>query len=315
MVDEAVAAVMRQQHGVIGRAQALKLGMTGTSIRWRLQRGEWRHGVGRTYRLTAAPESWWQRAMATLVAVGDDAVLSHSSAAFVLGIEGFARPPSTVDVTVPGPTRVSFAGVVAHQCSGRLPGFVKRGLRVTTLARTFVDLAGQLSEEQLEFALDTARVKHPALGRWFEAYLPTLDARGRPGFATLQRLLALRQDGSTESALEVRVWRALRRHGLERVARQFRIFDPQGCEVIRADFAWPAHRFVLHTDSKLWHLQEERMTRDAHQRMRLQELGWLSLVVTSSMLDAGDGWLDYVRTQLRERDPQTRLRFGSSTSE
>lgn len=44
--------------------------------------------------------------------------------------------------------------------------------------------------------------------------------------------------------------------------------------------------------------------------VRLQEFGWRSLVVTHSMLRAGDGWLEHVRTQLNAREPQRRLAFN-----
>lgn len=201
---------------------------------------------------------------------------------------------------------MTLRGVISHHALELVPSFVKRGLRVTTLARTFVDIAPLLSEERLEFALDTARLRNSNLGRWLETYLDSIEHRGRSGLATLVRLLALRKTGSTESPLEVRVWRALRRNGLNDVSRQFVVRD-----VMRIDFAWPRHRVALHTDSTLWHLQEERLTRDAHQRMQLQELGWMSLVVTNSMLNAGDAWLMYVRTQLRQREPQLTFSAGA----
>lgn len=306
-----VAAALREQFGVIGLQQARELGMSYAAIRWRLTSGEWSRGIGRTFRLTASTPTWNQRALEVLLAAGRGAVLSHASAAFVLGLEGFnQRLPSTLEVSIRPGRRVSLPGVTVHHPTDAFPWFTKRGLRVTTLARTLVDLAGVMPEEQFEFTLDSAQRRYPYLARWLEEYLGRLEPRGHAGIGMLAKLLRERNGGGTESALEVKTWRALRRNGLTEVRRQFEVAEANGRPVMRVDFAWPAHRFVLHADSTLWHLQEQRLTRDALQRMRLQELGWLSLVVTNSMLKSGDGWLDYVRTQLATRDPQRRLQLS-----
>lgn len=305
------AALMRAQFGVIGFQQARNAGLSVGAIRWRVSSGEWVREVGPTFRLAAAPRSWWQHATAVLLAAGPTAALSHASAAFVLGLEGYnARPTDIVEVTVPRARRVHLDGFVTHHVHERAPSFVTRGLRVTTLARTLVDLAAVMPEEKFEFTLDSAHRRYSHLGRWLEDYLGRLEPRGHAGIGMLARLLRERNGGHTESALEVKTWRALRRNGLTDVRRQYEVKERNGVPVMRVDFAWPEHRFVLHADSTLWHLQEERMTRDALQRMRLLELGWVSLVVTNSMLKSGDAWLEYVRTQLRERAPQRRLQFS-----
>lgn len=306
-MNQAAAALMRRQFGVIGYHQARELGMSHAAIRWRVTNGDWQRCVGPTFRISSAPASWLQRACAALVALGPDAVLSHASAAWVLGLEGFDRPPDVLDVTVDRARRVRLPGVTLHRPLDSVPRFTARGLRVTTLARTFVDLAGVLPDERLEFALDSAHRRHRQLGAWLESYLERIDARGRSGVTALATMLRARRDESTESTLEVRAWRALRRHGLDTCAKQYVVVDDVGNYVVRADFAWPTHRVALHVDSALWHLQEERMTRDALQRMRLQELGWSSLVVTHSMMKTGDAWVARVRTHLKAREPQRHL--------
>ncbi|MGV3621532.1 MAG: DUF559 domain-containing protein [Archangium sp.] len=303
------AAVLREQFGVIGYQQARELGMSYGAIRWRLRSGEWTRGLGRTYRLASSPPTWNQRALEALLASGPGSVLSHSSAAFVLGLEGFnQKPPSTLETSVQPGRRVILQGVSVHHPTDTFPWFTKRGLRVTTLARTLVDLAGVMPEERFEFTLDSAQRRYPYLAHWLEHYLGRLEPRGHAGIGMLAKLLRERTGGHTDSALEVKVWRALRRNGITNMRRQFEVKD-----VMRVDFAWPEHRFVLHADSTLWHLQEERLTRDALQRMRLQELGWLSLVVTNSMLKSGDAWLDSVRTQLAARAPQLQLPYGAGS--
>lgn len=306
---DGVAAAMRKQFGVISRAQALLLGASDGFIRTRLRRHEWVPLLNGAYRSAAVHDGWFQRASAALLLAGPGAALSYSSAGYVLSLESLMdRAPFPIEISVPPGRRVRVDGIVAHHLRDRVSSFTSRGLRVTTLARTFVDLASVLDEERLEFALDSAYVRCRRLGDWLDSYLATLEPRGHPGIATLSKLVRLRRDGSTESALEVKTWRALRRFGLDDSRRQFVIKDLNERAVIRADFAWPQHRIALHTDSTIWHSQQERMTRDAEQRNTLQALGWFSMVITHSLLKTDD-WLEFLKTQLIQRRPQLPLPF------
>ncbi|MGV3621902.1 MAG: hypothetical protein ACO1OB_13850 [Archangium sp.] len=306
---DGVAGLMRKQFGVISREQAHARGVMDAGIRVRVDRAEWERTGHGTYRSTTAPRTWWQAATTALLAAGPDSALSHASAGFVLNLESLNdRPPTIIEVSVPRNRRVRLDGISAHHVRDRVPAFTSRGLRVTTLARTFVDLAGVLDEERLEFALDSAYVRCNRLGDWLDTYLATLEPRGHPGIATLSKLIRLRRDGSSESPLEVKTWRALRRAGLDDSRRQYVIKDTVGHHVLRADFAWPAHRIALHTDSTIWHSQQERMTRDAEQRNALQSLGWFSMVVTHSLLKTND-WLELLKAQLTQRRPHLPLPF------
>ena len=301
------AGLMRRQYGVISRQQALSAGLGAGAIRARLKRRDWVTVAVGVYAPSTLEIGWWQRAAAALLVAGPGGALSHATAGYVLGLESLTdRPPDRLEVLVPWGRRVRVDGVCAHQTRGAFPSFKSRGLQVTTLARTFVDLAGVLDEERLEFALDSAHRRCRRLGEWLEQYLSELDPRGHAGITTLAKLLRLRRDGSTESPLEVKVWRALRRAGIDAAKRQYVIRDRAGGAVMRADFAWPSLRIALHVDSTLWHLQEQRMTKDAEQRTVLQALGWFSMPVTHSMLKRDD-WLTWLREQLSKRAPQTEL--------
>lgn len=303
---DGVAALMRRQFGVVSRRQVLDEGVSIGVIRARLSRGEWVRVFEGVYASSSVAVGWWARAAAAVLVAGPGSALSHVTAGHVLGLESMERPPSVIDVSVPAHRRVRIAGITAHQSRLAIPSFTSRGLQVTTLARTFVDLAGVLDEERLEFALDSAHRRCRRLGDWLEQYLSELDPRGHAGIATLVKLLRLRRDGSTESPLEVKVWRALRRAGIDVAKRQHVIRDRTGAAVMRADFAWPSHRIALHVDSASWHLQEQRMTKDAEQRTALQALGWFSMPVTHSMLKRDD-WLTWLREQLTKRAPQFEL--------
>lgn len=125
-----------------------------------------------------------------------------------------------------------------------------RVCRVTSAARTLVDLAGTLDGESLEAALED--MLHRGLTTPF-AVLRCLDAvggTGRAGSQHLRRLLAARDDGALESRLEVKVWRLLHNAGL-RPVRQFEVRC--GERTYRLDFAWPKLRVAIEADGYAAH--------------------------------------------------------------
>lgn len=292
---------MASQFGVISREQVISSGLARGVVEWRVASGEWLLMYPGVYRSAASPAGWRQRAMAALLAAGPESALSHFSAAYALGLPTLnEHAPNVIEVSVPRARRMRLRGVHAHTPRDAPAAFKMRdGLRVTSIARTFIDLAGELDEERLEFALDSAAVKNPRLMRWLEMELESLHTRGRRGLERFAKLLALRRNGGTESPLEVKVWRALRRFGLVPVRRQFELPG-----VMRIDFAWPERRVALHVDSAAWHSQSERRTRDAIQRNKLQALGWYSCSVTHAMLQRED-WLYALKTVLEVRSPQS----------
>jgi len=292
-----------QQYGVISREQALALGLNVHAIRWLRDSKEWLDVHSGVYRVATIPQTWNQRAIAALLLAGESAALSYASAAHAHALEGFAAPPRLIEITVPRSRRVRVDGIRAHHVNVPIQSFITRQLRTATLAQTFVDLAETLDEERLEFALDSAQRKHPALLRWFGDLIPTLDVRGYPQVVKLRQLLAMRRGQRTDSLFELRIWRALRRSGIKPPRLQY---EEHG--VMRIDFAWPLEKVVLHADSVSWHAQQQRLTRDAMQRAELTRRGWESTVVTWPMLN-DDAWLQRLRSQLQRRSPQSELSF------
>lgn len=68
----------------------------------------------------------------------------------------------------------------------------------------------------------------PSLATWLERRLLRERARGVEGIATLKELVALRLDGTTDSALEVKIRRALRATNLPRPTLRHVVFDQHG---------------------------------------------------------------------------------------
>jgi very-short-patch-repair endonuclease len=196
---------------------------------------------------------------AALLAVGSTAVLSHRSAAQLLGlIEPQAPPP--VHVTLPVKRSISLDGVVIHRTALLMPRDIRirHGLPVMSPARALLDLAAAaaISDRELELAFDRGiveRVVRPA----DLAELVT-RAVGHPGRGRLAALLS-RQTGQTtmtRSEAEERVLALIRGARLPMPLVNARL---GGYEV---DFLWPDHRLVLEVDGFRFHTTRAAFERD-----------------------------------------------------
>src|SRR5665811_910188 len=111
--DRLIAAFADRQYGVVTRRQLLEAGLGREMIRRRLQ-------TARLHRLHAGVYAAGHRVlpregrwMAAVLAAGDDAVLSHRSAAALWGLR--RADPDEVEVTVPRSTHSS--GRLRRHCA------------------------------------------------------------------------------------------------------------------------------------------------------------------------------------------------------
>jgi hypothetical protein len=104
---------------VLNRDGALSRGYSRNAIRHRLENGEWRRILPRTY-LTSDTFTWNDRLAAALAFAGRDAVLSGAAAPADLGLRA-VRVPASVLVLVPRSTAVRFRGWVQVRRTNRLP--------------------------------------------------------------------------------------------------------------------------------------------------------------------------------------------------
>jgi hypothetical protein len=285
-----LGALSEYQYGVVSRKQVLDALGHRSSLASALEQGDLKKVHEFAYRLRGVADIWERSAMEAQLIGGDDSALSHETAAWLHGLDGFKKP-KIIDVTSPRDIVREHDGVRFHRPrNGPGARVYCRLLPTTTVQRTIVDLAGQLAEAPLEFALDSAYRRYKKFPEWLENYALRLRPQCTPGLATLLRLLALRQGMITDSPFEVRVLRKLRAHGLIPDEEPVEVYDRDRNYVMRLDFAWEALKVALHVDSYLWHQQRERFDRDARQRSRLTALGWQSITVTWTNFEDG-AWL------------------------
>ncbi|MGN6253652.1 MAG: DUF559 domain-containing protein [Solirubrobacterales bacterium] len=192
--------------------------------------------------------------MAAVLACGDGAVLSHSSAAALWQI-GYERR-SVIEVSLPSPSRRRRPGIQIH----RRPSLAvsdrttRHGIPVTTPIQTLIDLSLRLDRRGLERAINEADkydLVHPPQLR------KALDLRqGEPGVARLRTVLDRRTFRLTEEELERRFLPLVHRAGLPvpltgRWVNEFEV-----------DFYWPDLGFVVETDGLRYRRTPAEQARD-----------------------------------------------------
>jgi very-short-patch-repair endonuclease len=277
--DERAARLAAAQHGVIARAQAVRLGATKDVIRHRLRTGRWERLAPDVFQLAGAPHSWRQDLISACLVWGGGGVISHRATAALWRLAGFE--PGPIELTVPRNRRRAGPGIIHRHPLPRADVTTVEGIPVTTPARTLIDLAAVLPREAVEEAMDDAlrrgMVSIPLLRRRLNA----IGRPGRPGIALMRSLLDARDPsvGVPESVLERRLLRTLQQAGLPSPVLQYEIRTGDRLVAV-VDFAYPDARLAIEADGYRWHSGRSRWDHDRARRNRLTLLGWRIIHVT-----------------------------------
>lgn len=258
--------------GVLSRAEVLQH-LTVAQLKWRVKTGRLVRVFPNVFRVAGAPDDFRQTLVALKTWAGPKrATLSGETAAFVHGFRGFTERSTALEVTA----RVRIAapdGVTAHR--GELLArdvVVVDGFRVTSVARTVLDLAPRLDRVRLrdlvQQALREKKTTLEALGRALE------QAEGRPGTPALRALVhELNGDGGpTESVLEDKALQVLDAFGLPRpvVQRRVKVRGKRS----RIDLLYEREGVVVEVDGYAFHSDVESFERDRERQNRLASRGW-----------------------------------------
>ncbi|NNE72262.1 MAG: hypothetical protein HKN26_01225 [Acidimicrobiales bacterium] len=270
-------------HGIITRREAEKLGISPATISRRLRSGEWVRLAPSVFRHASAPPDWmgWARA----AALSADGLASHRTAAALWEIDGFRSGP--VEVTVDRARRIDRQGATIHQSTQMHlaePTEI-RGIPVTGIGRTVLDLGAVVGWRRVEQAIDS--VLRRQLIDWPDLYntLVRHSRQGRNGCGPLRRILEHRYGDKVipDSRWNRMVAQLLVDAGLPEPVVEYEI-RRQGVLVARVDLAYPRHRLALELDSLRYHLNRPAFESDARRRNRLLLAGWTGLSFT---------WADY----------------------
>jgi hypothetical protein len=156
-----------------------------------------------------------------------------------------------------------------------------RGIPVTNVSRTLLDLAGVVPEESVEIALDDALVRRLTSIARLRWRIDELCKKGRPGCRILRSLLEVRGPGMAvpESVLETKFRRLLRKAGLPSPVLQHPYGGP-GRAQGWLDFSYPDKRIVMELDGRRWHFSRITAKRDVRKANSLNIRGWTVLRFT-----------------------------------
>lgn len=239
---------------LLHRGTLLAAGAVPHELRGRLRRGELvgiRRGRYLTGPLPSRPElRHLVRVHAAMSELAPDAVASHASAAVVHSL-----PIWNADLARVHATRNRRSGArrspVTHLHAARLEPdeiVVVAGVRVTSVARTVVDMARSLPFDAALVVADAALHRHLVTPEELAEGL--LRAERRRGCPAAARVLAFARPGSM-SVGETRSRIALRDAGLPVPELQWRVRTSDGAEVAQVDFGWPERRTVGEFDGQV----------------------------------------------------------------
>jgi hypothetical protein len=234
------------------------------------------HGVFRT---AETPDSLDLRVRGALLVLPDDAALSHQSALGWAGYDGL--PPEPLHFSTASGARVDRRGMVVHRRQRLLRSRFVRGVPVLEPARTFVDVATDVSDRELLRVGDW-------LVRW--GHVDLLELRGfvleqhLDGVQRARRVAPLvreRVDSVRESDVRWIVWSC----GLPVPEPNVPIVDEHGVQTARGDLVYVQWKVIVEHDG--WHHERdaEQRQRDHLRRERLEALGWRVIVITVKDFD------------------------------
>ena len=291
-----------RQRGVISRAQIRGFGLSDSAIRHAIKTGRLHPVFRGVYALGRRQIDERGRLFAATLACGEGAVISHRSAAALMGL--LNKGPASIDVISIGKRGASVDGIRPHDV--RRPHLWETGafdgIPCTSPARTIVDLAGTVGTRTLRSAFERAAARNLLDLVAIEA---SIGPGGRRGSRTLRALTdewrpaaPVLAAARLKSPLEAKVLPLLAKRGLPMPLANMPVELAEGR--IEVDFLWPQQRFVLEADSRAFHATDVASERDRWRDRELMRVGYSTLRITHQQAETeADAIAETIAAQLR----------------
>jgi very-short-patch-repair endonuclease len=298
----ALEGLASSQCGVTSRAQLRVLGMSDDGIKHAIETGRL-HAVYRSVYAVGRREIGKRgRLFAATLACGEGAVISHRSAAALMGL--LDRGPASIDVIAPGWQGRKIDGIRRHDV--RRPQSWETGtydgIPCTSPARTLVDLAGVVGARTLRSAFERAAARKLLDVEAIEASIGPGGRRGTPALRGLldewRPAAAVAKTARLKSPLEAKILPLLAKRDLPMPLANVPVDLAEGR--IEVDFLWPDHRFVLEADSRAFHATDVASERDRWRDRELMRVGYSSLRITHHQAETeAEAVADAIATRLQ----------------
>jgi len=211
--------------------------------------------------------------LAAVLASGEGSVISHGTAAFLLGI--WEHQPRLIDVIAPVQAGRKFPGIRRRFTPAPLPhdAWSHDAVPCTSPSRTIVDVAGIVGEASLRRTIEQAAVHRMLNVPEIDAILAGPRRRGSP------RLRAILEDWRrysprtrVRSRMEAKLLPLLTQYGIPvpECNGELRI----GGDRFEIDFLWRRQRLAVETDGGAYHDNPEAEARDRNRDTVLPAAGY-----------------------------------------
>lgn len=273
-----MGAIADGQHGVISREQLKAAGVSEEGIAQAVASARLHPLFRSTYSVGRRAVDLHGRLLAATLACGSGTVVSHGSAAWLLGL--WQARPGEVEVIAPIEAGRKIPGIRRRFPPPPLPDHLDEwaGVPCTNPSRTLVDLAGIAGARALADAVEESAV----LGVLdVHAIDVILDESRRRGSRRLNLILEgwrrYTPRMRLRSRMEARLLPLLTHHSLPipRTNEKLRIAR----RTFEVDFLWPEQRLVMETDGGSFHDHPLAQNRDAERNRLLARAGYTVLRV------------------------------------
>lgn len=213
------------------------------------------------------------RMLAAVLACGEGSVVSHGTAAVLLGL--WERPPELIDVIAPVQAGRKIPGVFRRYAPPPRPRdrWFEGGVPCTSPSRTIVDLAGLVGERALRRTVEQAAVHRMLDVAAIDAILAGPKRKGSPRLREVLEDWRRYSPGTRlRSPMEAKLMPLLTARGIPtpECNAELRI----GTEKFEVDFLWRRERLVVETDGSRYHDNPEARERDSRRDRILAVAGY-----------------------------------------
>jgi very-short-patch-repair endonuclease len=301
----AAARVAGRQRGVVSREQLRRVGFSDAGIDDWVRDRRLRKVFRGAYLLESAGLTQRGRHLAAVLACGPGAIISHRSAAYLLGIG--ERSPRVIDVITTGKRGEAIDGIRVHAVHFPADSELVRahGIPCTSIPRTIVDLAGVQGEPQMREVFARAAALRRLDLKAIEAVLD--GGPKRRGAPCLRRVIEdwrpvteKTNFKDVRSLFEAKLLPLIAAAHLPMPQVNALVHTPE--ETFEVDLLWPAERFIVEADSRLHHGTDLAFERDRHRDRELLAIDHHVLRVTWREAEhEAEKVFAVVRTELHRR--------------
>jgi hypothetical protein len=275
--------VLRAQHQVITRTQALACGMPHATVERRVAPdGPWQKMLPGTYLTVTGRPTPQQRQVAALLYGGPDSVITGPAA---IRLHRLRSPgPDTIDVLVPWTARRQNTGFVRILRTRRMPGFHTAGpIRFASVGRAVADAAHGFTALDDVRAVVAEAVQRRActiaeIGLELESGCTRDSIRLRTALAEVR--------AGARSAAEARFLKRLERSDLPMPEFNVLLVAVDGTDIAEVDAWWEAAGVAAEIDSQEYHFYRTDWLKTEARHSRMLKYGIMPHHFAPSRIDS-----------------------------